>query len=86
MYMIRGDWNHSEKHRVFGSFYWANYSLDSPLLASGGTIPGYMSESIVTNTREMVVNDIYTFSPRVAQPVYVLVSEFWIEPASGKDR
>lgn len=63
LYMIRGDWNQSEKHRVFGDFYWANYSQDSPLLASGGTIPGYMSESFVTNTREVVVNDIYTFTP-----------------------
>lgn len=63
LYMVRGDWNHSEKHRVFGSFYWANYSLDSPLLSSGGTIPGYMSESTATNTRETVVNDIYTFNP-----------------------
>ena len=61
--MTRGDWNHSEKHRVYGSFYYANNSLNSPLLASGGTIPGYMSESFVTNTRNVVVNDIYTFSP-----------------------
>lgn len=63
LYMIRGDWNQSEKHRVFGSFYWANYSQDSPLLSSDGTIPGYMSTSITTNTREVVLNDIYTFTP-----------------------
>jgi outer membrane receptor protein involved in Fe transport len=63
LFMTRGDWNHSEKHRVYGSFYYANNSQDSPLLASGGTIPGYMSESFVTNTRNVVANDIYTFSP-----------------------
>jgi len=63
LFMTRGDWNQSEKHRVFGSFYWANNSQDSPLLSSGGTIPGYMSESFVTTTRHVVVNDVYTFSP-----------------------
>ncbi|MFN7997709.1 MAG: TonB-dependent receptor [Bryobacteraceae bacterium] len=63
LFMTRGDWNQSEKHRIFGSFYYANNNVNSPLLASGGTLPGYMSESIVTNTREAVVNDIYTFSP-----------------------
>src|SRR5258707_13234475 len=57
------DWNQSQKHRVFGSFYYANNSQDSPLLASGGSIPGYMSESFVTNTRNVVLNDIYTVSP-----------------------
>jgi len=69
LFMTRGDWNHSEKHRVFGSFYYANNSKDSPLLASGGTLPGYMSESFVTNTRSVVVNDIYTFKP-------TLINEF----------
>jgi len=63
LYMGRVDWNHTEKHRVFGSIYWADNSTQSPLLSSGGTIPGYMSESFVTNTRNVVVNDIYTFSP-----------------------
>jgi Carboxypeptidase regulatory-like domain/TonB-dependent Receptor Plug Domain len=63
LFMTRGDWNQSEKHRVFGSFYYTDNSLNSPGLSSGGTIPGYMSESIVTNTRNVVVNDIYTFSP-----------------------
>jgi outer membrane receptor protein involved in Fe transport len=63
LYMIRGDWNQNEKHRIFGSFYYANYSQDSPLLSNDGTLPGYMSESFVTNTREMVVNDIYSFNP-----------------------
>lgn len=63
LYMARGDWNQSEKHRIFGDFYYANYSQDSPLLASDGTLPGYMAESFVTNTREVVVNDIYTFTP-----------------------
>jgi outer membrane receptor protein involved in Fe transport len=63
LYMARGDWNQSEKHRVFGDFYYANYSQDSPLLSNDGTLPGYMSESFVTNTREVVVNDIYTFTP-----------------------
>jgi len=63
LFMARGDWNQSERHRVFGSFYNAKGSTDSPLLASGGTIPGYMSESFVTNTRNVVVNDIFTFRP-----------------------
>jgi len=58
LYLTRADWNHSEKHRVFGSFYYSDSSVNSPLLASGGTIPGYMAESTATNTREVVVNDI----------------------------
>lgn len=63
LFMTRADWNQSERHRVYGSFYYANNSQNSPLLSSGGTIPGYMSESFVTNTRNVVANDIYTFSP-----------------------
>src|SRR5258708_7228045 len=34
LFMTRGDWNQSEKHRVFGSFYYANNSQNSPLLSS----------------------------------------------------
>jgi len=63
--MARVDWNHSEKHRVFGSLYWADYTQNSPLLSNDGTLPGYMSESLVTSTREVVANDIYTFTPAV---------------------
>jgi len=63
LFMTRGDWNQSEKHRVYGSFYYANNNQSSPLLSNDGTLPGYMSESFVTNTREAVINDIYTFSP-----------------------
>jgi len=63
LFMTRGDWNQSEKHRVFGSFYFVNNSQNSPLLSNDGTLPGYMSESFVVNTREAVVNDIYTFRP-----------------------
>jgi hypothetical protein len=63
LFMTRGDWNQSDKHRVFGSFYYANNNQNSPLLSNDGTLPGYMSESFVTNTREAVVNDVYTFRP-----------------------
>ena len=86
LFMTRGDWNQSERHRVFGSYYYANNNQDSPLLASGGTLPGYMSESFVTNTREAVINDVYTFTPSTHQPVYVFVPGLRIEPASGQER
>ena len=63
LFMTRGDWNQSEKHRMFGSFYFVNNNQNSPLLSNDGTLPGYMSESVVVTTRETVINDIYTFRP-----------------------
>jgi hypothetical protein len=62
MYMFRADWNHTDRHRLFGSFFADRNKRSSPFAASGN-IPGYMSESFVQDTRHLVVNDTYTFRP-----------------------
>ena len=81
LFMTRGDWNQSDKHRMFGSFYYANNNQNSPLLANDGTLPGYMSESFVTNTREAVVNDV----PLHLQ-AHMLINQFTVSRSWTRDR
>ncbi len=85
LFMTRGDWNQSEKHRMFGSFYYSNNNQNSPLLSSDGTLPGYMSESFVTNTREAVLNDIYTFSPTLLNQFTVSFVDSGSNQLQGKN-
>jgi hypothetical protein len=61
MFTLRGDWNQSERHRVYGHFYYDHNSRSNPF--STGNLPGYMSEHFVADTRQVVVNDTYNFSP-----------------------
>ena len=61
MFVTRGDWNQSSKHRIFGSFFYDHNSRSDPF--NGGNIPNYISQSFVQDTRQVVVNDTYTFSP-----------------------
>jgi hypothetical protein len=61
-FMTRMDWNRSDKHRVFGHFYYDHTGHASPL-PGGGSVPGYMSETFSQDTRQFAVNDTYTFSP-----------------------
>jgi hypothetical protein len=62
MYLIRGDWNQSDKHRIFGSFFADRNTRANPF-AAGGNIPGYIGESFEQDTRQVVVNDTYSFGP-----------------------
>jgi hypothetical protein len=64
LFMLRGDWNQSTKHRVFGSFYYDHNTRATPF-AAGGNIPGYIGENFVQDTRHVVVNDVYTFRPNL---------------------
>jgi hypothetical protein len=63
-YMFRGDWNQSERHRVFGSFFGDRNTRSSPF-SNGGSVPGYIGESFEQDTRQVVVNDTFTFSPNL---------------------
>src|SRR6202007_623023 len=83
-FMTRGDWNQSEKHRVFGDFYFSNYNQKSPLLANDGTLPGYMSESFVTNTRVATLNDVYTFRPNLINQFIFSFSDSGSNQLQGK--
>jgi hypothetical protein len=83
-FMTRGDWNQSEKHRVFGDFYFSNYNQTSPLLANDGTLPGYMSESFVTNTRVATLNDVYTFRPNLINQFIFSFSDSGSNQLQGK--
>ena len=62
MYMFRGDWNQSARHRIYGSWFEDQNTRSSPFSA-GGNIPGYMGENFDQNTQQLAVNDTYTFSP-----------------------
>jgi hypothetical protein len=62
MYMLRGDWNQSSRHRVFGSFFADRNTRSSPF-AAGGNIAGYIGESFEQDTRQVVINDTFTISP-----------------------
>ena len=64
MYMLRGDWNQSSRHRVFGSYFTDTNTRSAPF-SSGGNIPGYIGESFEQTTRHMVLNDTFTVSPNV---------------------
>ena len=64
LYMLRGDWNQSSRHRVFGSYFSDRNTRSSPF-ASSGNLPGYIGENFEQNTRQVVVNDTFTFTPAV---------------------
>jgi outer membrane receptor protein involved in Fe transport len=83
-FMTRGDWNQSERHRVFGDFYFSNYNQNSPLLANDGTLPGYMSESFVTNTRVATLNDVYTIRPNLINQFIFSFSDSGSNQLQGK--
>jgi Carboxypeptidase regulatory-like domain/TonB-dependent Receptor Plug Domain len=60
--MGRVDWNQSDKHRIFGSYFADRNNRANPL-AGSGSVAGYMSESYIESTDSVAVNDVYTFSP-----------------------
>jgi hypothetical protein len=61
-YMFRVDWNQSSAHRIYGSYFSDRNTRSSPFSA-GGNIPGFMGDNFDQDTRQLVVNDTYTFSP-----------------------
>lgn len=64
MYMFRSDWNHTEKHRLYGSFFADQNERTAPFSADGN-IPGYVGVGFDQNTRQVVLNDTFTFSPNI---------------------
>jgi hypothetical protein len=60
-WMVRGDWNLSSAHRIFGSFFHDHNTRSNPF--STGNVPGYISESFVQDTYHLVLNDTHTFTP-----------------------
>jgi hypothetical protein len=63
LFMTRADWNQNSKHRLFGSFFYDHNSRSDPF--NGGNIPNYIPQSFSQDTRQVVVNDTYTFTPAV---------------------
>ncbi|HYI93777.1 MAG TPA: TonB-dependent receptor, partial [Bryobacteraceae bacterium] len=61
LYMFRGDWNQSERHRIYGSWFEDRNSRSSPF--AGGNIPGYIGENFDQKTQQLSVNDTITFTP-----------------------
>ena len=68
LFMTRVDWNLSEKHRIYGHFFYNHNTRTNPF-PNGGTVPGYMGESFVQDTRHVVVNDTYNFRPTLLNEV-----------------
>ena len=62
MYMFRGDWNQSEKHRIYASWFEDRNSRSAPF-AAGGNIPDYIGEMFDQKTQQLAINDTVTFSP-----------------------
>jgi hypothetical protein len=63
VFMIRADWNQSTKNRLSGHFFYSHGTNSNPF--STGNLPGYISESFKVDTRQVVVNDTYTFRPNL---------------------
>ena len=64
MYMFRGDWNQSEKHRILAHFFSDHNTHNSPF-AGGGNLPGYNGETFAADTRQFTLNDTYAFRPNL---------------------
>ena len=64
MYMIRGDWNQSEKHRLLAHFFSDHNTHNSPF-AGSGNLPGYNGETFAADTRQLTVNDTYALRPNL---------------------
>jgi hypothetical protein len=60
--LLRVDWNVSEKNRLSGHYYEDQSGRSSPF-ANSGNISGYIGENFDLKTRQVTVNDIYTFRP-----------------------
>jgi hypothetical protein len=79
VYMPRVDWNVSDKHRIYGNFFYDRNSYTNPFSASGN-IPGYNNESFTQETKQLAVNDTYTIRPN-------LLNEFtfsWLSSPSNQ--
>ena len=64
MYMLRGDWNQSARHRIYGSWFEDRNTRSSPF-SSSGNIPGYMGDNVDQKTQQLAINDTVTFSPNL---------------------
>ena len=62
--LFRTDWNQSEKHRVFGHFYWSRSTRSTPT-AGNGNLAGFIGENFDTETRQATINDTYAFRPNL---------------------
>jgi hypothetical protein len=63
---VRIDWNQSAKNLVFGHYYQENTKNTAPESGwNNGNIPGYVGQVNTVGAYDGVVNDIYTFTPRI---------------------
>jgi hypothetical protein len=63
MYFGRVDWAQSPKHTLFGHVYVDHITNTNPFTGNNPTLGGFQSESIVSETDSITLNDTYTFSP-----------------------
>jgi hypothetical protein len=71
--MIRIDWSQSTKNLIYGHYYRDQNNYSTPF-AGGGNIPGYIGENFQVGTQDVVVNDIFTFTPTlINQAIFSLL-------------
>jgi hypothetical protein len=68
MWMTRFDWTQSSKHSLFGSFFYDHNARTTPF-SGFGNIPNYIGVAFKQDTRQFVLNDTYTFSPRLLNQI-----------------
>ncbi|MCW5977637.1 MAG: TonB-dependent receptor [Bryobacteraceae bacterium] len=61
MFMVRGDYNQSSAHRIYGSYFYDRNKRFNPF--AGGNIPNYMEENFIQSTHHLTLSDTYTFTP-----------------------
>jgi hypothetical protein len=64
MYLVRGDWNQSDRHRLSAHAFIDRNSMNRPAF-NGGNIPGYQGSFLDQGTTTVTLNDTYTFSPNL---------------------
>ncbi|HWC00464.1 MAG TPA: carboxypeptidase-like regulatory domain-containing protein, partial [Bryobacteraceae bacterium] len=62
LFLVRADWNQSERHNLSVDVFYDGNSRVRPTLISG-TIPNYLSDSLREQTTKAGINDTYSFSP-----------------------
>lgn len=78
LFIVRGDYNLSSRHRIFGHFFYDHNSRSNPF--SGGNVPDWLSESFSMDGRHVVVNDTYTFTPTLLNQA----TFSWLRSDSGE--
>lgn len=68
MVLGRVDWNHTDRHNLYGNVFIDANQRRRPTLISGN-IPDYLSDTLSQRTTTISLHDTYTFSPNLVNEV-----------------